>query len=67
MEAMDEMMPRSSHPEETAHREMELPVSADGVVTVHIPVLNDTETLTVDVSHGAGPTLCQTVDKHGDK
>ncbi|KAG7220574.1 hypothetical protein INR49_018011, partial [Caranx melampygus] len=57
MEAMEEMMPRLSvvdgtppHPEETIHKEMEFPVRADGVITIHIPVLNDTQTLTVDAS-----------------
>ena len=36
-------------PEEMPPQEMEFPVPADGVIPLHVLVLNETETLTVDV------------------
>lgn len=60
MEEVEEMWPRMSNmsgpsnrpprPEETAPKEMEFPVPADGFIRLHIEVMNDTETLTIDVS-----------------
>uniref|UniRef100_A0A8D3A5V8 CD109 molecule n=1 Tax=Scophthalmus maximus TaxID=52904 RepID=A0A8D3A5V8_SCOMX len=60
MEEVEEMWPRMSNmsgpsnrpprPEETEPKEMEFPVPADGFIRLHIEVMNDTETLTIDAS-----------------
>ena len=60
MDNEEEIRPRASntsgpsgmlpHPEEMPPEEMEFPVPADGVIPLNIQVLNETETLTIDVS-----------------
>lgn len=37
------------HPEEMLPEEMEFPVPADGVIPLNIQLMNETETLTIDV------------------
>ncbi|XP_039980771.1 CD109 antigen isoform X2 [Xiphias gladius] len=60
MDKVEEMRPRTSNtsgpsgrpprPEETPPEEMEFPVPADGVISLYIQVMNETETLTIDAS-----------------
>lgn len=40
-----------SRPEGMTGHDMEFPVPADGVIPVHIQLMNETETLTIDVSY----------------
>ncbi len=60
MDMGEEMMPRRSNmsgpsenmrprPEEMPPEDMEFPVPADGVIPLHIELMNETETLTIDV------------------
>lgn len=58
MDKVVEMGPRQSNlsgsflhpiPMELTPEEMELPVPADGVIPLYIQLMNDTETLTIDV------------------
>ncbi|XP_060947396.1 CD109 antigen [Limanda limanda] len=56
MDELFEMRPRASNmsvphiPEQMPPQEMEFPVPADGVIPLHVLVLNGTETLTIDAS-----------------
>nr|XP_019964133.1 PREDICTED: CD109 antigen-like [Paralichthys olivaceus] len=60
-----EMRPRSSnvsgpqHPEQMPLKQMEFPVPADGVVPLHVLVMNETETLTIDASFGDSHSTLQ--------
>lgn len=61
MDNMEELVPRRSNisdpsgtvrrrPEEMPPEDMEFPVPADGVIPLNIQLMNETETLTIDVS-----------------
>ncbi|XP_069371373.1 CD109 antigen isoform X2 [Paralichthys olivaceus] len=65
MDQVLEMRPRSSnvsgpqHPEQMPLKQMEFPVPADGVVPLHVLVMNETETLTIDASFGDSHSTLQ--------
>ncbi|XP_047194163.1 CD109 antigen [Hippoglossus stenolepis] len=65
MDELLEMRPRASNmsgpqiPEEMPPKEMEFPVPADGVIPLHVLVMNETETLTLDASFVDGHSTLQ--------
>ena len=62
MDNMEEMVPRKENmsdplgtvhpsPEETPAQDMEFPLTTDGVIPLYIQLMNETATLTIDVSN----------------